>query len=133
MYTPLRAHVCARLCVCVCVSSAPAKCRECTQLVKESGPTHLSTCTDNGPRLRAYIYTLINQLGPLISQSGNLMTSYSMVGYTTEGGGRRQSHKCEHTHVQTPTVAHLIPRYCAYCVLNTTAERRGFRNAFKHL
>lgn len=86
------------MCLCVCVSSESAKCQECTQLVKESRLTHLSTCADNGPRLRAYICTLINQSRPLISQSGNLMTSYSMVGYTRQdGGGGRQSHACANT------------------------------------
>lgn len=63
MYTPLRAHVYGRLYASVYVSvfcREPAKCQKCTQLVKESRPTHLSTCTDKGPRQLAYIYTLIN-------------------------------------------------------------------------
>lgn len=60
MYFALRAgtHICAS------ISSEAAKCQEFSQLVKEYGPTHLSTCIDNRPWLRACIYTLINQLGP---------------------------------------------------------------------
>lgn len=106
---------CVHTCVCVRASSESAKCRECTQLVKESGPTHLSTCADNGLRLHAYIYTLINQLGPLISQSGNLMTSHSMIGYTR--GGRRQSHTGNHTrkHPASQILYVLcIKYYCKY-------------------
>ena len=109
------APVCVSVCECVCVwecahvSSDPAKCRECTQLVKESKPTHLSTCADNGPRLCAYIYTLINQLGPLISHSGNLMTSHSMVSYTREGGESRQSHTYKYcAHMQTYRVLDTV-------------------------
>lgn len=120
MYTPLRAHTCARLCVgvCVCVSSEPAKCQECTQLVKKSRLTHLSTCADNGPQLCAYICTLINQSGPLISQSGNLMTSYSMVSYTREEGEEER----RATHVQTLSMFEPSHTLCVKHSCNCTED-----------
>lgn len=113
MHTPLRLHMCAFLCECECDSSEPAKCRECTQLVKESGPTHLSTCADNGPRLRAYIYTLINQLRPLISQSGNLMSSHSIAGYTGVGGGP-DVRMCKHSACSNTDTVHILQALQAF-------------------